>query len=234
MFFVTRKKMSAKILNIFKIFILLYFVAGIPVLGNGNKVFVAGKSPLFNSANDTIKKLSAVSNNNPNDTILVKKKVKNKILSKEGIVVKQFGLNFDKSISKDSSSDKSNTNIETTINNNKKDNTTDKPSISLIENVLRNKNLSEAPPVNLFSQLSDKKHTSKLEFLNTVKQLNKLQKEIYKKNAEKKKTSPVKWLILLIAAILIIVVLAFFIEEYLTLFLIGFMLVALVLLIGFL
>lgn len=220
--------MSAKILNIFKIFILLFLIAGIPYFGNGSNDFMTSKSRLFNSVNDTIKNLSAVSTSNPDDTIVIQKKVKNKLLSKEGTVVKQYGQNFDKSKLKDSSSSKPTTNLE--ITKNTKENT----SKSLIENVIRNKNLTEAPSVNLFSQLSDKKHISKLEFLNTVKQLNKLQKEIYKKNAEKKKSGPVKWLILLIAAILIIVVLAFFIEEFFTLFLIGFMLIALVLLVGFL
>lgn len=226
--------MSAKILNIFKIFILLYFIAGITVFANGSIVNLTSKSPLFISAKDTIKNLSAISIQNPKDTIIVQKNVKNKLLSKEGTVVKQYGQNFDKSKLNDSTRDKSNLNVEISKNSKEKNVTSDNPPISLVENVFRNKNLTEAPSVNLFSQLSDKKHTSKLEFLNTVKQLNKLQREIYKKNSEKKKTGPIKWLILLIAAILIIVVLAFFVEELFTLFLIGFMLIALVLLIGFL
>ena len=210
----------------------LLLIVGLLFFCEANDIYSSTTST-DNSRKDTIAISNNINTGKPNDSIVITKLRKNKLLSKEGIIVKQIANKTEdnKLNTNDSSSnkvDKQNFYAKSTEKN-KID-----LSKSLINNPFQNNNLTEAPQVNLFKQLTDKNNLSKLEFLNTVKQLNLLKKEIYKKNAEEKKTNPIRWLLLLIAAILIIIVLAFFIKELFTLFLISFMLIALVLLIGFL
>ncbi len=227
--------MQEKFLNNLKIIFFVILTFCFFMFSNGSIIIPLKINFQNYSIKDTIFTLNKVKAGIPSDSIIVIKKTnKTKLLSKEGIVYKQYAKNTEslKKTIVDSSA-----NFNSTAN--KKNNTLEKTKKnvfqkSLINNVFNNKNLTELPSTNLFSQLTDKKNLSKLEFLNTVKQLNNLKKEIYKKNAEKKKTNPVRWLVLLIAAILIVIILAFFIKEIFTLFLIGVMLVALVLLIGFL
>jgi len=210
----------------------LLLIVGLLFLCEANDVYSSTAST-DNFRKDTIAISNNINTGKPNDSIVITKLRKNKLLSKEGIIVKQIAnktednkLNtFDSSSNK---VDKQNFYAKSTEKNRID------LSKSIINNPFKNNNLTESPQVNLFKQLTDKNNLSKLEFLNTVKQLNLLKKEIYKKNSEEKKTNPIRWLLLLIAAILIIIVLAFFIKELFTLFLISFMLIALVLLIGFL
>jgi len=171
---------------------------------------------------------------NPDDSIKTKNQNKVKLLSKEGIIFKQFAKSNDKKISenKDTSKTASEKNISKN-NQNKSNNLIFK---TLIKPYIHSNNnsLSSQPPVDLFSQTNDLNSISKNELLHTVKELNHLKKDIYKKNSEQKKVNPFRWLLLLIATLLLIVILGFFIKEIFTLILIAVMLVALVLLVGFL
>jgi len=224
-----------KVLYYYKIILLFLLVSGINFYCKGNNPLNLLLSPEYYSIKDTIVTVRNIRISKPTDSIAKQKQYKTKLLSKEGIVIKQYAqINVNKKLNiKDTSTNQFNKPIPF-VKSIEKDNHNNEFSKSLVKNIYHNKNLTEEPPVNLFSQLTDKKSISKQEFFNTIKQLNQLKKEIYKKNAEQKKTNPVRWLILLIAAILIVVILAFFIKEIFTLFLIAFMLIALVLLIGFL
>jgi hypothetical protein len=209
--------------RIFKVFIM---IACFSFISKGSLA-----DPTIYSKNDSINNSKISSSDNPSDSIIKTKQNKVKLLSKEGIVYKQIARNSEgnKKNAPDSTANKENY----VKNTGKNKYNVNEPGELLIK-LSPNKNLNSLPSVNLFPQLSDKKAISKLEFLNTIKQLNRLKKEISDNNDQQKKTNPIKWLILLIAAVIIIVILAFFIKEFLTLFLIAFMLVGLVLLIGFL
>jgi F0F1-type ATP synthase assembly protein I len=212
--------------NSARIFIFLLLIACFSFISKGNSTI-----PSSYSKNDTIIDSKVSSSGNPSDSIIQKKQSKIKLLSKEGIVYKQIARNSEgnKKNAPDSAANK-----ENYVKNTGKNKYSVNESRELLIKLSPNKNLNSLHSVNLFPQLSDKKAISKLEFLNTIKQLNRLKKEITENNDQQKKTNPVKWLLLLIAAVVIVVILAFFIKEFLTLFLIAFMLVALVLLIGFL
>jgi len=214
-----------------KLFFSLSLLIGMLFFCKANNYINSNTASTDNTRKDTIAVSNNINTKKPNDSIIIKLR-KSKLLSKEGIVVKQLA---------NKTSDKKTGNTDSFANQTDKHSSIAKSneknhidlSKSLINNPFQNNNLTEAPQVNLFRQLTDKNSLSKLEFLNTVKQLNQLKKEIYKKNAEQKKINPIRWLLLLITAILIVIILAFFIKEIFTLFLIAFLLVALVLLIGF-